>query len=77
MKIPDKQKEPFIYNRWKEMDLFNANDIERILMLELNDIVSYMEFLRQKELWNRKDMREFVGTVSQKIQKELFDQCKG
>ena len=71
MEIPDEKKEPFIYNRWKEMDLLNASNIERILMLELNDVVSYNEFLRQEKLWNREDLREFVRDVSRKIENEL------
>lgn len=73
MKIPNEKKEPYIYNRWKEMDLFIASNTERILMLELNSVISYNEFLRQEKLWNRIDMREFVRDVSQKIEKMLED----
>ena len=71
MEIPEEKKEPFIYNRWKEMDLLNASDIERVLMLELNNLISYIEFFHHEKLWNREDLREFVRDVSQKIEKEL------
>ena len=71
MEIPNKKKNPFTYEKWKDMDLFNASNIERILMLELNDVVSFNEFLRQEKLWNREDLREFVRDVSRKIENEL------
>ena len=74
MKIPDKNIKPLAYKKWEEMDLLNANDIERILMLELDNVASFWEFLNGREWWDRKDMREFVKDVSRKIQIELFDQ---
>ena len=71
MKIPDEKKEPFPYERWKEMDLLNASNTERVLMLNLDSVVSFSELMHNEKLWNRTDMREFVRFVSLKIEKEL------
>lgn len=71
MKIPDEKKESFTYMRWKEMDLLNASDVERVLMLNLDSVVSFSELTHNEKLWNRTDMREFVRFVSRKIEKEL------
>lgn len=73
MKIPNEKKEPYTCNRWKEMDLLNASDIERVLMLELTEIANAHSLLFQEEWWNMGDMREFVRDVAQKIEKVLED----
>ena len=72
MEIPDEKKNPFLYERWKDMDLLNARDIERILMVELDNLVSFKEYIYGESWWNQKDMREFVRDVSRKIEKELL-----
>ena len=72
MKMPDEKKEPFAYERWKEMDLLDASDVERVLMLNLDSVVSFSELMHNEKLWNRTDMREFVRYVSRKIEKELL-----
>ena len=72
MEIPDEKKNPFTYLRWKDMDLINASDTERILMLELDSLVSFREYIHGESWWNRKDMREFVRDVSQKIEEEVI-----
>ena len=41
-------------------------------MLELDSLVSFSEYIHGESWWNRKDMREFVRDVSQKIEKELL-----
>ena len=73
MEIPDEKKEPFAYKRWKDMDLLNASDVERILMLELESTVTFKEYIHGESLWNRMDMREFVRDVSRKIEKKFPD----
>ena len=72
MEIPDEKKKPFTYERWKEMDLLDASDVERVLMLNLDSVVSFSELIHNEKLWNRTDMREFVRYVSRKIEKELL-----
>ena len=69
MKIPNETEQPYTYNKWKEMDLLNANDIERVLMLELNEIAKVHRFLYSEVWWNSEDMRKFVRDVAQKIEK--------
>ena len=74
-KIPDKEREPFIYSIWKRLDLIKATPLERLIMLELRKtfVMADWIFGRQKDSWDRKDMREFVRDLAIKIE-ELYDQ---
>jgi len=69
-KIPDKKKEPWSYHRWKEMDLLKATPLERLIMLELENIFVISDWLYQRETtWDKKDMRKFVRDLAEKIEK--------
>jgi hypothetical protein len=73
-KTPDKVKEPYSYQRWKEMDLIKATPLERIIMTELSATFGTSDWLfgKKEPTWDKKDMREFVRDLVKKIEEEII-----
>ena len=73
-KVPDREKEPYSYGLWKKLDILTASPLERLLMLELYSLFSFRQwfFNEEKQVWDYRDMRDFVGDVTQKIEKLTF-----
>lgn len=72
-KIPNKRKEPYTYARWKKLGLFEMTEPERILMIELNSVFTFQDWIYQGQFsdWGRKDMAKFVKFVVPKIIKSV------
>lgn len=73
-KIPNKEKEPYTYSRWKDMGILKASPIERLIVLELFEMKGANDWLHQREndeWWDEKDMRAFAKDLAKKILKLL------
>ena len=69
-KIPNKKKKPWSHFQWVRLGLIKATPLERIIMLELNDVLVFFEWLNPGEVnWDRKDMRLFVKELAEKIER--------
>ncbi|MCD6435337.1 MAG: hypothetical protein J7L15_03020 [Clostridiales bacterium] len=76
-KIPDKEKQPFTYQLWKDRGLFNMKPEERVLM----DILFKIKIINQfifgiENWWDTEDMKNFVKDIVPKIIKEYKKRIK-
>lgn len=69
MNVPNKETEPYTYNKWERLGMFELDDTARVIMWELYHtfITSDWLFQSEKPTWETEDMRKFAEHLSRQI----------